>query len=62
MDLENGLYSQVIVIRRRESDDKKGKDKAKKNFQRKSAKTKCWFDLNHEWLKENFTTHEPYFY
>ena len=29
MDLENGLYAQVVMIRRREFGDKKEKDEAK---------------------------------
>ena len=29
MALENGLYAQVVMIRTRESDDKKEKDKTK---------------------------------
>ena len=39
------------------------KYKTKKyNFQRQSARTKNWFDLDYEWLKENFMTREPDFY
>ena len=38
MDLENGLYEQVVIIHIRESDNKKEKDKTKKyNFQGQSA-------------------------
>ena len=63
MALENGLYAQVFMILRRELDDIKEKDKTKKyNFQGQSARTKHWFDLDHEWLKENFMTCEPDFY
>ena len=62
MATENGLYAQVVMIRRRESDDKKEKYKTKKyNFQGKPARTKRWSDLDHECLKENFMTHETYF-
>ena len=63
MALENGLYAQVVVIHRMESYDKKENDK--KNlykFQGQSARTKHWFDLDHECLKENLMTCEPYFY
>ena len=36
-----GLYAQVVMIRRRESDDTRGKDKTKiYNFQGQSARTK----------------------
>ena len=42
---------------------KRKKDKTKKyNFQGQSARTKHWFYLDHEWLKENFMTREPDFY
>ena len=45
------------------SDDKKEEDNKKNhNFEGQSAITKHWFDLDHEWLKENFMTREPYFY
>ena len=45
------------------SDDIKEKDKTKQiNFQGKSAITKHWFGLYHEWLKEKFVTREPDFY
>ena len=32
------------------------------NFQVQSEITKHWFDLDHEWLKENFMTRKPYLY
>ena len=63
MALEQGLYAQVVIIRRRESDDIKEKYKTKKyNFQGQSARTKHWFNIDHEWLKEKFMTSEPDFY
>ena len=63
MALENGLYAQVNMIRRRESDDKKKKYKTNKySFQGQSAITKHWFDLDHEWSKGNFIIRDPYFY
>ena len=63
MALENGLYEQVVMIRRRESDDKKKKYKKEMcKFQGQSARAKPWFDLDNEWLKENFMTREPDFY
>ena len=61
--MEQGLYSQVVMIHRRESDDKKEKEKTKKyTFQGQSARSRSWFDLDNEWLEENFRTREPYFY
>ena len=48
---------------RRNLDGIKEKYEAKKsNFQGKSARTKHWFDLDHDWLKENSITREPDFY
>ena len=40
----------------------KGKDKKKYNFQGQSAISILWFDFDHEWLEENFKTHESAFY
>ena len=41
------------MIRQRESDDKKEKGKTNKyNFQGQSARSRRWFDLDHEWLKK----------
>ena len=61
--MEQGLYAQVDMILRRDSDDKNEKYKRKKyNFQGQSEKSIHWFDLDHEWLKENFMTREPDFY
>ena len=34
----------------------------KYNFQEKSARSRHWFDLDHEWLEENPMTREPDFY
>ena len=61
--MEQGLYAQVVMIHRRESGDKKEKEKTKKyNFHGQSARSRCWFDIDHEWLEENFRKREPYFY
>ena len=50
--MENRLYSQVVMIRRRNLDDIKETYKTNKfNFQGKSTRTKHWFDIGHEWLK-----------
>ena len=51
MALENGSHAQVVMIHRRELYDKKEKYKKKYNFQGQSARTKYWFDIDHEWLK-----------
>ena len=63
MYLEQGLYAQVVMIHKRESDDVREKDKTIKfYFQGQSARTKHWFNLDHARLKENFTIREPDFY
>ena len=57
------LYAQVVMIRIRDSDNIKEKDKTEKfKFQGQSARTKHWFNLDHEWLKENFMKSEPDLY
>ena len=51
------------MIRRRELDDKKEKYNTKQyNFQVQSSRAKHWFDLDHEWLKENYMTSGPDLY
>ena len=63
MAMEQGLYAQVVMIRRKESENKKEKENTKKyNFQGKFARSRRWFYLDHEWLEENFMTRETYFY
>ena len=51
------------MIHLSESDTKKEKENTKKYiFQGHQAKSRRWFNLDHEWLKENLRTHEPDFY
>ena len=51
------------MIRLRKSENKKKKEKTNKyNFQEQSARSIRWFDLDHEWLEENFWRRGPYFY
>ena len=50
MDRKQGLYSQVFMIYWKDLDKKK--EKANKyNFQGQSERSKCWFDLDYEWLE-----------
>ena len=61
--MEQGLYAQVVMILKVNSDDIKEKYKTKKyNFQGQSARTKHWFNIDHECLKQKFMTREPYLY
>ena len=61
--MEQVLYAQVVMIRLKDSGNKKEKEKTKKyNFQGKSTRSICWFNLDHEWLEENSRTREPDLY
>ena len=51
------------MIQRKESDNKKEIENTKKySFQVQSEISGSCFDLDYEWLEENFMTNEPYFY
>ena len=61
--MKQGFYEQVVMILRKESENKKEKENTKKyNFQEKSSRSRRWFDLDHEWLEDNFMKYEPDFY
>ena len=63
MATKQGLNAQVFMIRRKDLDHKKEKENTNKyNFQGQSARSILWFDLDHEWLEETFSTSEPDFY
>ena len=52
----------MVIVRQKYSDNKKEKEKENKyNFQGQSARSICWFDLDHLWLEEDFRTSEPDF-
>ena len=62
MDMEQGSYVQVFMIRRKDLYNKKEKENTKKyNFQGNSARSIQWLDNDHGWLEENFSTYEPDF-
>ena len=51
------------MILRRDSNNKNENENTKKyNFRRKYARSIRWFDLDHEWLEENFQTRESNLY
>ena len=53
----------MAIIRQKDSNNKKEKEKTKKyNFQGKYERSIFWFNLDHEWLVENFRTRETDFY
>ena len=65
MSTEQGLYSQVIRIRRKDLKfivTDKNKIEAKFKFQGQSAGSQRWFDIDFGWIEVNFSTREPDFY
>ena len=59
MATEKGLYTQVVMIRRKFFDNKKEKDNTNKyNFHWQSAGSILWSNLYHEWLEEIGSTCE----
>ena len=62
----NGYVTRVICksfIHRKESDNKKEKENTQKdNFQGKSSKSTCLFNLDREWLEKQFRPREPDLY
>ena len=63
MAIEKDLYTQVVMICQKHSDNKEQKKKTKKYiFKEMSARSLCWPDLDHGCLEANFSTFEPNFY
>ena len=65
MAMEQRLYAQVIMIRRKylklvAAD--KNKNKAKFKFQGQSSISQRWFDLDFDWIEVDFSPREPDFY
>ena len=53
----------VVTILQQYLDNKKERDNTNKyHLQGQSARSKDWFDLDHEWLEEENCTREPEFY
>ena len=65
MLMEQSLYVQVIKFRRKDlifDAADKNKNESKFKFQRQSARSQLWFDINLDWIGMNFSTCEPDFY
>ena len=65
MKMEQGLYAQVIMLHRKDLKIvaiDKNKNEAKFKFQVQSARSKCWFELDFDWIEVNFSTWEPDLY
>ena len=65
MAMEQVLVAQVVMICQRylkitKSNEDRNEDKF--NFQGQSARSKCCFDLDFDWIEETFSTYEPNFY
>ena len=62
---EKGLNAQVVVLCKNylkitEANTNKNEDKLK--IQGQSARSQGWFDLDFDWIEENFSTREPELY
>ena len=58
MTAEQGLYEQVIMLRRKYLKFvavDKNKNEAKFKFQGQSARSKRWFDLDFDWIEVNLS-------
>ena len=65
MAMEQGLYAQVIMLRREDLKfvaTDKNKNEAKFKFQGQSARSQRWFNLDLGWMEVNFSTREPDLY
>ena len=65
MATEQGLYSKVIKLRRKDlkfTAENKNKSEAKLKFQCQSARSQRWFDIEFDWIEVNFITREPDLY
>ena len=63
--MEQGLYVQVGMLcwkYLKITEANKNKNEAKFKFQGQSEISKRWFDLNFDWIGENFSTCEPGFF
>ena len=59
MTMEQGLYSQVVMIRRKDlniTEENRNKNEDKFKFQGQSARSQHWFDLDFDWI-EIFLAH-----
>ena len=64
MAMEQGLYAQVIMLRRKYLKcfaTDKNKNEAKFKFQCQSARSQQWFGLDLDWIEVSFSTREPDF-
>ena len=63
--MEQGLYAQVFMLRQKYlkiTEANKNKNEAKFKFRGQYERSQCWFDLDFDWIEENFSTREPELY
>ena len=62
MFMEQGLYAQVVMICRRDlkiTEENKNKNYNKFKFRGQSERSQCWFNIDFDWMEENFSASEP---
>ena len=65
MEMEEGLYAQVVMLRRKDLNlilANRNKNESKFKFQGQYARSQRWFDLDFDWIELNSSTREPNFY
>ena len=65
MDMEQGLYAQVVMISWNYLEfiaTNKNKNEAKFKFRGQSARSQRWFDFDFDWIEVNFRTRETDLY
>ena len=65
MATEQGLYTQVVKLRRKDFKfiaANRNKNEAKFKFQGQSARSQRWFDLDFNCIEVSFNTREPDFH
>ena len=63
--MEQVLYAHVVMLLQKDlkiTEENKNKNEYKFKFQGQSARSQCWFDIDFDWIKENFSTREPDLY
>ena len=65
MAMEQGLYAQVVKLRRKDLKciaSNKNKNESELKFQGQYARSQRRFDLDFHWIEVNFSAREPDFY
>ena len=57
--MEQGLYSKVVILRPKDltiTEQNKNKNDNKFKFRGQSEISQCWFNIDFDWIEENFST------